>query len=175
MRDQGAPRPLPRQDHRRRAGDRRPRPHAASARRRHHRLGQVGVDQHHDPVAPLPVDAGRVPHDHDRPEDAGTLDLRRHPASADAGRHRSEAGGHRAEVDRARDGRPLPQDVEARRPQHRRLQRAPGAGARQGRDALPHGADRLRPGHRRGDLREGSRCPSIRCRSSSSSSTRWPT
>ncbi len=29
--------------------------HAASAGRRHHRLGQVGGDQHHDPVAPLPA------------------------------------------------------------------------------------------------------------------------
>ena len=40
--DQDQARPLPRQDDRRRAGDRRSRPHAASARRRHHRLGQVG-------------------------------------------------------------------------------------------------------------------------------------
>ena len=30
-------------------------PHAASAGRRHHRLGQVGRDQHHDPLAPLPA------------------------------------------------------------------------------------------------------------------------
>ncbi len=72
---EGAPRPLPRQDHRRRAGDRRSRPHAASSRRRHHRLRQVGVDQHHDPVAPLQADAGGVPDDHDRPEDAGAFDL----------------------------------------------------------------------------------------------------
>ena len=40
---------LPRQDHRRRIGDRRSRAHAASADRRHHRLGQVGRHQHHDP------------------------------------------------------------------------------------------------------------------------------
>ena len=46
-----------RQDDRRRAGDRRSRPHAASARRRHHRLGQVGGDQHHDPVAALSAEA----------------------------------------------------------------------------------------------------------------------
>ena len=47
------PRPAarPRQGHRRRAGGRQPRPHAAPADRRHHRLGQVGGDQHHDPVA----------------------------------------------------------------------------------------------------------------------------
>ena len=40
------------------ADHRRPRPHAASADRRHHRLGQVGGDQRHDPVAALPADAG---------------------------------------------------------------------------------------------------------------------
>ena len=73
-----------RQDDRRRAGDRRPRPHAASAGRRHHRLGQVGRDQHHDPVARLPPEARAVPADHGRSEDAGALGLRRHPASADA-------------------------------------------------------------------------------------------
>ncbi|MEI2826495.1 MAG: hypothetical protein V9F04_08790 [Dermatophilaceae bacterium] len=49
--------------------------HAAPADRRHHRLGQVGGDQHHDPVAALPADAGAVPADHDRSEDAGTLGL----------------------------------------------------------------------------------------------------
>ena len=36
--------------------DRRPRADAASARRRHHRLGQVGRPQLHDPVAALPAD-----------------------------------------------------------------------------------------------------------------------
>ena len=43
--------PRARQGHRRRAGGGEPRPHAAPADRRHHRLGQVGRDQHHDPVA----------------------------------------------------------------------------------------------------------------------------
>ncbi len=66
---------LPRQDHRRRADHRRPRPHAAPVDRRHHRLGQVGGDQHLHPVAALPDDAGAVPADHDRPQDAGALDL----------------------------------------------------------------------------------------------------
>ena len=66
---------LPRQDHRRRAGHRRARQDAASARRRHHRLGQVGRHQHHDPVAALPPQAGGVPPDHGRPEDAGALRL----------------------------------------------------------------------------------------------------
>jgi hypothetical protein len=55
--------------------DRRYRQDAASARRRHHRLGQVGRDQHHDPVDPLPAEAGGVPADHDRPENARALRL----------------------------------------------------------------------------------------------------
>ena len=66
---------LPRQDHRRRAGHRRARQDAASARRRHHRLGQVGRHQHHDPVAALPPEAGGVPPDHGRSENAGALRL----------------------------------------------------------------------------------------------------
>ncbi len=66
---------LPRQDHRRRVGDRRPRPHAASADRRHHRLRQVGRHQHHDPVAGLPAVAGAVPADHGRSQDARALRL----------------------------------------------------------------------------------------------------
>ena len=40
------------------ADHRRSRPHAASPDRRHHRLGQVGGDQRHDPVAALPAHAG---------------------------------------------------------------------------------------------------------------------
>ena len=49
------PRPAARarQGHRRRAGGREPRPDAAPPDRRHHRLGQVGGDQHHDPVSLL--------------------------------------------------------------------------------------------------------------------------
>ena len=43
------------QGHRRQAGRRRPRPHAASAGRRHHRLGQVGRRQRDDPVAAVPA------------------------------------------------------------------------------------------------------------------------
>jgi S-DNA-T family DNA segregation ATPase FtsK/SpoIIIE len=42
------------QDHRRRAGDRRSGQDAAPAGRGYHRLGQVGGDQHDDPVDPLP-------------------------------------------------------------------------------------------------------------------------
>ena len=72
---QGQARAGARQDDQRRAGHRRPRQDAASARRRHHRLGQIGGHQHDDPVAALPAEAGGVPADHDRSEDAGALRL----------------------------------------------------------------------------------------------------
>ncbi len=58
------------------AADRgRPGAHAASADRRHHRLGQVGRDQHHDHVAALPADARPVQVHHDRSQDAGAVGL----------------------------------------------------------------------------------------------------
>jgi S-DNA-T family DNA segregation ATPase FtsK/SpoIIIE len=60
-------------DHRRRALHRRPGQDAPPADRRHHRLGQVGGRQRHDPVDPLPPAARAVPDDHDRPEDAGAV------------------------------------------------------------------------------------------------------
>ena len=66
-----------------------------------------------------------------------------------------EEGGGRAEVGGARDGGALQENVEARRAQHRRLQLPPRRSPRQGRDADPHRAHRLRQGIRRGDLREG--------------------
>ena len=69
------PDPGARQGYRRRPDDGRPRPHAAPADRRHHRLGQVGGHQHHDPVAALPAVAGSVQIHHDRPEDARTVGL----------------------------------------------------------------------------------------------------
>ena len=49
------------------------RKHAPPADRRHHRLGQVGGRQRHDPVDPLPPAARPVPVHHDRPEDAGAV------------------------------------------------------------------------------------------------------
>ena len=171
----GAAAALPRQDDRRRSRARRSCAHAASADRRHHRLGQIGRHQHHDPEPGLSAAARPVPADHGRSEDARALRLRRHPASAHAGRHRSEEGGGRAQMGGARDGGALQEDVEARRAQHRRLQRARRRGERQGREAHPHGAYRLRPARpaRRSTRTRSS--ISSRCPTSSSSSTRWPT
>ena len=92
------PRPAARarQGHRRRARGGEPRPHAAPADRRHHRLGQVGGDQHHDPVAALQARPRGMPADHDRPQDAGAQRLRRHPPPALPGRHRPQEGRRRA-------------------------------------------------------------------------------
>ena len=97
------------------------------------------------------------------------------PASAHARGHRSEEGGGRAEVGGARDGRALQENVEARRAQHRGLQRAPRRSQSERREAHAHGAHRLRQGDaaRRSTRRKSS--SSSRCPSSSSSSTRWPT
>ena len=57
------------------------------------------------------------------PEDAGTLDLRGHPASDGAGGDRAGQGGDRAEMDGAGDGAALSGDEPARRAQPDRLQR----------------------------------------------------
>ena len=81
------------QEHLRHAGVRRPGAHAASAGGRHHRLGQVGRRQCHDPVAALPAVARAVPAADDRPQDAGAVGLQRHPASAVPGGDRTGQGG----------------------------------------------------------------------------------
>ena len=60
--------------------------------------------------------------DHDRPEDAGALGLRGHPAPARAGGHGHEAGRQCAALVRGGDGAALPAHGGARRAQHRRLQ-----------------------------------------------------
>ena len=57
------------------SGHRRSRAHAAPPDRRHHRLGQVGRHQHHDPEPALPAQARSVPAHHGRSEDAGIVGL----------------------------------------------------------------------------------------------------
>ncbi len=175
QRDLGQAAALPRQDHRRRVRYRRPHAHAASVDRGHHRLRQVGRHQHHDPEPALPADAGPVPADHGRSEDARALGLRRDPAFADARRHRPEEGDRRAQMGGARDGRALQEDVEARRAQHRRLQRARrGSRSRRARSSpAPFTPATTRNRARRSTRRRSS--TSSRCPTSSSSWTRWPT
>ena len=103
-------------------GGRRPGAHAAPAGRRHDRLGQVDRRQRDGAVAAVQVDGRARAADHDRPEDAGALGLRGHPAPARAGRDGHEAGGERAALVRRGDGAALSADGRDRRAQPRRLQ-----------------------------------------------------
>ncbi len=111
------------QGHRRQAGGRRPGADAAPAGRGHHGLGQVGRGQRDDPVAALQGRAEAGAPDPDRSQDARTVDVRGHSASAGAGGHQHEARPQRAQLVRRRDGAALQADVDARRAQPRRLQR----------------------------------------------------
>ena len=143
-----------RQGHRRQAGGRRSRAHAAPAGRRHDGSGKsVAVNAmilsllyKAEPQAGAP--------DPDRSEDARAVGVRRHPASAGAGRHRHEARAQRAQLVRRRDGAPLQADVAARRAQPRRLQ-PEGRRGEEGRQAAAQSA--------RADARQR-RSRSRRCR-----------
>nr|GFD61052.1 hypothetical protein [Tanacetum cinerariifolium] len=75
------------------------------------------------PVAAIPADAGPVPDDHDRSQDARAEHVRRHPPPALAGRHRSRQGGARAQMGGGDDGGSLSADVVGRCAQPRRVQR----------------------------------------------------
>ena len=97
-RQRHAPAPRPWQGHRRRAHHRQPRQDAPPPHRRHHRFGQIRRHQHHDPLAPLQTLARGMPPDHDRPQDAGTFRLRRHPAPPLPRRHRPQKGRRRPEM-----------------------------------------------------------------------------
>ncbi len=110
------------QDHPRRAVRHRPRDDAAPAHRRLDRRRQVGQRQRDDHQHPDARDAGRRPLHHGRPQAARARDVRGHPAPAHAGRDGSEAGGQRAALGGARDGRALQDARRVRRPQHRAVQ-----------------------------------------------------
>ena len=144
-----------RQDDSRRAVRRRHGDDAAPADRRLDRRRQVRQRERDDQQHPVPLDARRRAVHHDRPEAARARDVRGHPAPADAGGRRSQTGGQRAALGRARDGRALQDAGVARRAEHRAVQ----------------------PQHAGGDGRAGRRRPiprrrrSRRCRTSSSSST----
>ena len=168
---EGLPRPAlaaharARQGHRRPPGGGGPRADAASARRRHDRLRQVGRDERDDPVAPLQGRAARRPDRDGRPEDARALGLPGHPPSACAGRHRHEAGGRRADVVHRRDGAALQADVLAGRAEPLRVQSQDRRRREARREA--RGSE-----HRRHRQR---RCRSSACRTSWWSSTSSPT
>jgi hypothetical protein len=115
-----------------RPGGRGPHAHAAPAGRRHHRLGQVGGHQRHGAEPAVQGQRqGREDAD-DRPEDAGAVGLRGHPAPAGAGGHRHEGGRQRPALVRGRDGAPLQGDEHARRAQPRRLQPQGAGGGGEG-------------------------------------------
>ena len=85
----------------------RPRAHAASADRRHHGLGQVGLHQHAPDLDPAAGDTGRRPDDPDRPQADRAQLLRVDPAPPDARRLQPEGGLGGAPQRRRRDGAPL--------------------------------------------------------------------
>ncbi len=98
---------LAREGDRRRARLLRPRPDAAPADRRHHRLGQVGLHQRDPHLDPAPLDARPGADDPDRPEADRAQPLRVDPAPADAGRLEPQGGERRPAQRRHRDGAPL--------------------------------------------------------------------
>ena len=163
-----------RQGHRRRAGVRGSRQDAAPADRRHHRLGQIGRHQRHDPVAALQEHGRARAPDHDRSEDARAVGVRGHSASARARGHRHEARRQRVALVRGGDGAALRAHGGARRAQHLGLQP-------QGEGRHRFGQADSRSGHDRGGGQRsdastsGSSRISCRCRTSSSSSTSSPT
>ena len=140
-----------RQGHRGRAGQREPVEDAAPAGRRHHRLGQVGRGQRHDHQPALQRDARRRPLHHGRPEDAGALDLRGHPAPAAAGGHRPEEGEPGAALGGRRDGAALRAARQDRRARHRQLQRQ-GRGRTAARRTRPAAPRRARQATRRSSV-----------------------
>ena len=148
------------QGHRRQPGHGRSGQDAAHAGGGHHRFGQVRGGERHDSVDPAQGDGRRGPPDHDRPEDAGTVGLRRHPASAGAGCHRHEGCRQRAALVRGRDGAPLQAHGRARRAQHGGLQRQGAA-----RPSKPASRSRIRS--RRTHSRTRRPRPARKCRHSS--------
>ncbi len=115
------------------------------------------------------VDSRARAADHDRPEDARAVGVRRHPASARARRHGHEAGRERVALVRCGNGAPLRADGGSRRAPSFELQQE---GVR---------SDRERQAAARSDVQagDGARADGARsckrCRSSSSSSTSSPT
>ena len=92
------------QGRQRQADRRRPRAHAAPARRRHDGRGQVGLRQRDALVDPAARHARRGAPRARRPQAGRAQPLRGDPAPADAGHHEPADGGQRAAEPRARDG-----------------------------------------------------------------------
>ena len=129
---------------------------AARARRRHHRLGQVGLgqrDPHLDAAARLAERAAARPR---RPQAGRAQPLRLDPAPADAGRHLAPGRRERAGEPRRRDGVALHGHGQGAGPQPRRAEQDPRQGRRGAaaahplRDRRARRPDDGRPGRGRG-------------------------
>ena len=113
----------------------RPRADAAHPHRRHDRLGQVGLHQHHALLDPAPRDARRGADDPRRPEARRARPLRVDPAPAHARRLEPEGRRGRAGEHPHRDGAPL--RAHERRPRAHAARAEPRARAR-GEAPLPY-------------------------------------
>ena len=98
----------------------RPRTHAASAHRGHHRFGQVGLPQRGPHVRPSARDARRRAPDPDRPEADRAQPLRVGAAPAHSRRLEPEGGERRPRQLPGRDGAPLRAPRDRPRPQPQR-------------------------------------------------------
>ena len=122
---------------------------APSADRRIHGRRQVGGHQRHVDQHPLSGDARRRAADHDRSQASRARHVRGHPSPADPGCRRSQAGGKRAAMGRARNGRAV-QDARRRgRAQHRAVQPKHSAGDHRETDAAERRSAEAPPLHRR--------------------------
>ncbi|CAH2030144.1 membrane protein of unknown function [Trichlorobacter ammonificans] len=137
------------QGYRRAAADHRSGQGAPPAGGRLHRLRQVGLGQHHDPVAALHRHPPRCAFHHGGPQDAGVLHVRGDSPPAAAGGDGAEEGFPGPEMGGERDGAPLPPAGGQGGAQHRILQ--PQAGRRGGRAGRQR---RLRRGDHRGTGRD---------------------
>ena len=146
--------------HRRQRGDGQPGDVPARADRGADGRRQVELHQQHRHVAAGAHHARRGAPDPRRPEARRARSVQLRAASADRGRHQSEAGGERARLGRTRDGDALRRARRHRRARHHRVQRdvRPGRAADRATSPIP------RP-----------ESPTTGCRSSSWWSTSWPT
>ena len=129
---------------------------AAPAGRRFHRIGQVQLRQLDAGVAAVAGHPRRGQDDPDRPEDGGTHAVRRHSAPDHADRHPAEEGRRRAGVAGRGDGAALP-----------------GHAGQQGSVTSTTSTRRCDPG--RSPRRWAASASTSRIRTSSRSSTSWPT
>ena len=161
------------------AGGRRPGQDAAPADRGRHRDGKVGHHQHDHHRSDLPLHAEGTAAPDDRPEDGRALHVQRAAASSTQGGDQQPRRGHGAQVGGVRDAAALRAAPGERGPQPGRLQ-PQGRGRKAAPESGPTQADlgqhqRRSPGYPARIRRRRRPTPRECFRSSSSSSTSWPT